>query len=93
MAEGVFELSGDGRLRLNYVRADSAAQVGDRVLSSGYGSVYPRGLVIGYIDSMEVDPYTRGMAVTVQCAVNYAELPRVMIITSFDTTVVEVGGE
>ena len=93
VAEGVFELSGDGRLRLNYVRADSAAQVGDRVLSSGYGSVYPRGLVIGYIDSMEVDPYTRGMAVTVQCAVNYAELSRVMIITSFDTTVVEVGGE
>ena len=42
---------------------------------------------------MEVDPYTRGMAVTVQCAVNYAELSRVMIITSFDTTVVEVGGE
>jgi len=93
VAEGVFALSGDGRLRLNYVRADSSAQVGDRVLSSGYGSVYPRGLVIGYIDSMEVDPYTRGMAVTVQCAVDYAELSRVMILTSFETTVVEVGEE
>ena len=93
VAEGVFALSGEGRLRLNYVRADSSAQVGDRVLSSGYGSVYPRGLVIGYIDSMEVDPFTRGMAVTVQCAVDYAELSRVMILTSFETTVVEVGEE
>lgn len=93
VAEGVFDLSGDGCMRLNYIKSDSPAQVGDRVLSSGYGSVYPRGLVIGYIDSMEIDPYTRGMSVTVRCAAEYSELSRVMILTSFETTVVEVGGE
>ena len=90
VAEGVFELSGDGLMKLNYLKADTAAQVGDRVLSSGYGSVYPRGLVIGYIESMEVDPYTRGMSVTVRCAADYAGLSRVMILTSYETTVVEI---
>ncbi|MCR4906388.1 MAG: rod shape-determining protein MreC [Clostridiales bacterium] len=91
VCEGVFALSGEGLMNLNYVKADSPAQVGDRVLSSGYGSVYPRGLVIGYIEEMEVDPFTRGMSVTVRCAADYAELSRVMVLTSFETTVVEVG--
>ena len=42
---------------------------------------------------MEIDPYTRGMAVTVRCAADYTDLSRVMIITSYETTVVEVGEE
>ncbi len=92
VCEGVYELSADGLLRMNYIKADSVAQVGDRVLSSGYGSVYPRGLVIGYIEKMEINPYTRGMSVTVRCAADYSELSRVMVLTSFDTTVVDAAG-
>ena len=92
VCEGVFALSGEGLMSLNYVKADSPAQVGDRVLSSGYGSVYPRGLVIGYIEEIKVDPFTRGMSVTVRCAADYSELSRVMVLTSFETTVVEFGG-
>lgn len=87
VCEGEFGLSGDGLLRMNYLKADTEAKVGDRVLSSGYGSVYPRGLVIGFIESMEVNPYTRGMAVTVRCAADFSELSRVMILTDFDTKV------
>ncbi len=87
VCEGEFGLSGDGLLRMNYLKADTEAKVGDRVLSSGYGSVYPRGLVIGFIESMEVNPYTRGMSVTVRCAADFSELSRVMILTDFDTKV------
>ena len=88
VCEGDFGLSADGILLLNYLRVDTEAAVGDRVLSSGYGSVYPRGLVIGYIDSVEVNPYTRGKTVTVRCAADYSDLSRVMVLTSFDTTVI-----
>ena len=87
VCEGEFGLSGEGLLRLNYLKADTSAQVGDRVLSSGYGSVYPRGLVIGFIESMEVNPYTRGMSVTVRCAADFSELSRVMVLTDFETSV------
>ena len=69
--------------------ADSRVQEGDRVLSSGFGSVYPRGLVIGYVSSVEEDPYTRGLTVTVRCAVEMSELSRVMVITSFESTAVD----
>ena len=87
VCEGEFGLSGEGLLRLNYLKSDTSAQVGDRVLSSGYGSVYPRGLVSGFIESMEINPYTRGMSVTVRCAADFSELSRVMVLTDFETAV------
>ena len=88
VCEGDFELAGEGMLRLNYLPGDTAAAIGDRILTSGYGSVYPRGLVIGYIEETEVNPYTRSVNVTVRCAADYSDLARVMILTDFDITVV-----
>lgn len=91
VCEGSFELSADGICELNYLPADSSVQVGDRVLSSGFGSVYPRGLVIGYVESVAENPYTRGLTVTVKCAAEVSNLSRVMVITSFETTAVNAG--
>ncbi|MBQ2724238.1 MAG: rod shape-determining protein MreC [Clostridia bacterium] len=89
VCEGSFELSDDGLCLLNYLPADCRVQEGDRVLSSGFGSVYPRGLVIGYVSSVEEDPYTRGLTVTVRCAAEMSSLSRVMVITSFESTAVD----
>ena len=81
-------LAADGLIRLNYLPGDSEAAVGDRILSSGYGSVYPRGLVIGYIEAVELNPYTRSVAVQVKCAADYSDLARVMVLTDYEITVV-----
>ena len=62
---GKFELSSGGLCELNYLPADSDVQVGDRILSTGFGSVYPRGLVVGYVESVEANPYTRALNVRV----------------------------
>ncbi len=83
---GDFVLSADGLCRMNYLPAGADVAVGDRILSTGYGSVYPRGLVIGYATAVETDPYTRAPAVTVQCAVDFSDLTRVMVLTGFDIT-------
>ncbi len=83
IAEGKFELSADGLCELSYLSADADVEVGDRVLSSGYGSVYPRGLVIGYVEEVGVNPYTRGLQVKVRCAVDFSALTDVMIITDY----------
>ena len=87
VCRGSFELAADGLLRLEYLPADSDVREGDRILSSGNGSVYPRGLIIGYVQSVEINPYTRGASVTVRCAADYSDLSRVMILTSFDLSV------
>lgn len=84
IAEGSFRLSFEGLLELNYLPADAEVAVGDRVLSSGYGSVYPRGLVVGYVEEVAANPYTRGLMVTLRCAVEFSDLTNVMIVTNYD---------
>lgn len=92
VCEGSFELSDDGICELNYLPSESQAAVGDRILSTGYGSVYPRGLVVGFIEAVDMNPYTRSLTVQVKCAVDFSELTQVMIITDFDAVAVDAAG-
>ncbi|MBQ4042538.1 MAG: rod shape-determining protein MreC [Clostridia bacterium] len=85
LIEGSFALSRDGFCRLTYLDAESDVQVGDRIVTSGYGSVYPRGLVIGYVTEIVPDLYSRTLTATVQPAASLTDLERVMIITSYET--------
>ena len=87
ICEGEFALSSDGLCRLSYLPAEAEVRVGDRVLSTGYGSVYPRGLVIGYVETVGINELTRSPDVTVKCAVDFSELAKVMIITDFEVYV------
>lgn len=86
VCEGDFSLSAEGKCALSYLPADSAVGVGDRVVSTGYGSVYPRGLTIGYVSDVGTNPYNRSLAVSVQCSVDFSTLTHVMIITDFEET-------
>ena len=84
ICEGAFELSADGLCRLSYLPAEADVKVGDRVLSTGFGSVYPRGLVIGYVETVGINEFTRSPDVTVKCAADFSELTQVMIITDYE---------
>lgn len=86
VCEGNFSLSAEGKCTLSYLPTDSAVFTGDRILSTGYGSVYPRGLVIGYVSEVGINPYNRSLDVSVQCSVDFSTLTHVMIITDFDET-------
>lgn len=86
VCEGDFSLSAEGKCTLAYLPTDSAVIKGDRILSTGYGSVYPRGLIIGYVSDVGVNPYNRSLDVSVQCSVDFSTLTHVMIITDFDET-------
>lgn len=83
VAEGDIQLTGDGLVKLQYLADDTTVQAGDRILTSGFGDVYPRGLVIGYVQSMETNPYTRTKTVYVQCVAPVSDISDVMIITDF----------
>ena len=61
IVEGDFTRSGDGICMMNYLPADADIAVGDRILSSGYGDIYPRGLVVGYVRSVQENTYTRAL--------------------------------
>ncbi|MGE5587454.1 MAG: rod shape-determining protein MreC [Clostridia bacterium] len=59
----------------------SDLQVGDRVLSSGLGGIYPKGLVIGEIVEVVPGKYGVGKAAYLKPAVDFARLEEVVVIT------------
>ena len=78
-AQGVVEGSGADVLHMNYVSGVADVKVGDRVVTSGIDGIYPKGFVIGQIESIE-----RGAgefsAIVIRPAVDFASLEAVLIV-------------
>lgn len=84
IVSGDASLRYDGVCKLTYLEADADIEVGDKVYSSGNGSVYPEGLLIGEVISVGVDEYSRALIATVKPAVDFSELQYMMIITGYE---------
>ncbi|WP_291288729.1 rod shape-determining protein MreC [Enorma sp.] len=52
-AQGILQGQPDGTLRLEFVTIDSDVQEGDIIVSSGLGGVYPKGLPLGVVASVD----------------------------------------
>ena len=87
LIEGDFHLSSEGRCKMTFLSADSDVKEGDRIMTTGTGSVYPGGLVIGYVDSVETDPLTRTKIAYVNASADLSGLKneKVMVITKFES--------
>ncbi len=66
----------------NLARSCSIA-IGDYVVTSGEG-IFPKGLLIGKIDSIGNDQYNTSIYATVTPFANISELRQVMVLTHFD---------
>lgn len=65
---------------LRYVDFHEDIRVGDRIISSGLGEVYPKGLLIGIVSSVRPKPYGLFHEVEVQPAVDLAKLEEVLAL-------------
>ena len=61
----------------------SDIEVGDVIISSGSGSIYPYGLKIGTVTEVTLDDASRSVIATIKSAVDIQNVNRVMIIKSF----------
>jgi len=80
-AQGVIVGTGSDRLRLDYVSGTADLKVGDRVVTSGMDGIYPKGFVIGQIESIERSAGEFSNVVVVP-AVNLSALETVLVVTS-----------
>ncbi len=85
VVEGDYELAREGLCVMKYLKADSDIQVGDRILTSGFGSVYPRGLTVGYVEKIETDNNNRSIIAYIRPAASVDDLSRVMVITDYES--------
>lgn len=83
LVEGNFELRFEGRCRMIRLPEDADVREGDRVLTSGLGSIYPRGLFVGEVVSVEADPYSRTLTAVLQPKIDYSSLVKVMIVKDY----------
>lgn len=77
--QGVVVGYGDGTLRLLYVGGTSDVKTGDLVVTSGIDQIYPKGFVIGTIDSVERGPGAYH-AISVRPAVDFGRLEEVLVV-------------
>lgn len=82
-ARGVAEGSESGALFLQLVSQSEALQVGDQVVTSGLGGMYPSGLLVGKVTAVRKTDADLVQQVTVAPAVDLADLESVLVITSF----------
>ncbi len=89
LVDGDFELRRDGLCRLEYLEFGADVAVGDKVYSSGLGSVYPRDLYIGEVTEITGDEYNHTKIAVISPAADLEKLSRVMILTDYTVYVEE----
>ncbi len=86
-ATGILSGSYDGTLTLDYISVDEAVGVGDYIISSGEGGVYPQGILIGVASAIEVDPSKLYYSITVTPVSDFAFCREVLVLTGDETEV------
>ena len=81
-AQGMLQGQPDGTLRLEYVSVDSDVREGDIIVTSGIGGVYPKGLPLGTVASVERDANALYYTIVVTAASIIENNEEVLVITS-----------
>ena len=78
-AQGVVVGSGDDRLRMDYVSEAADIVAGDAVITSGIDGIFPKGFMIGKVETVEKNgpAYKR---IVVRPAVDFRELEEVLVV-------------
>jgi rod shape-determining protein MreC len=91
--EGIVHGSIDRSLTLDFVSRDSSLRVGDVVITSGMGGVYPKGLVIGEVTAVRQQPNTLPPMVSVQPTAQLSNIEEVLVLVGAAPIVTSGSGE
>jgi len=79
-ARGVVKGKGDGSCSLEFSMASEDVKVGDTVITSGIGGIFPKGLKIGEVSMVKKGEYGIFQTVEVRPTVNLARLEEVLVL-------------
>lgn len=81
-AQGMLQGQADGTLRLSYITADADVKTGDIVITSGLGGVFPKGLPLGTVSSVERASNAVYYTIVVRAASTAENNEEVLVVTS-----------
>ena len=90
---GDLKMTEKGYCKLYNLSRSCNVAIGDYIITSGEG-VFPDGLLVGTIESIDSDAYNTSIYASIKPFVNFSDIRGVMVITDFDGKVgVITGGE
>lgn len=84
MLFGEISSAKSGRTRLNYLSRECEVTIGDIVVTSGFGSVFPANLVIGEVDNLLAESENISFYAEIIPAADIKNCTNVFVITEFD---------
>jgi rod shape-determining protein MreC len=85
-ARGIVEGMTDEVCQLRFALRTDDIQPGDRLISSGLGGIFPKGVPVGTVSRVFKKPFGITQTVEVVPSVDFSRLEEVMVITSFNGT-------
>jgi len=79
-ARGVVRGAGGGRCSMEFTVKDEEVKVGDTVISSGIGGVFPKGLAIGEVTMVRKGVYGMFQTIEVRPTVNIGKLEEMLVL-------------
>jgi len=79
-AGGIVEGSPEGACLLKFVKRREDLQVGDRIVTSGFDGIFPKGVLIGEITSLVRKDQGLFQTAEVQPAVDFSKLEEVLVV-------------
>ncbi len=81
-AQGMLNGSATGQLTLDLISTDQSVSVGDVIVTSGLGGVFPKGLPLGKVTNVEKNPGSLYLDITVEAFASTENFEEVLVITS-----------
>lgn len=83
LCEGDYARLHEGHATLRNLPEEADVQVGDIVVTSGRGSVYPYGIPIGRVTEVTANAFVRTTEAAVEPFTDFSDLTQVMIVTKY----------
>ena len=83
ISSGSYDLSQGEVCVMNYLPKDTKVKAGDIVSTTGYGTVFPKDLIIGTVESVDIEGSGNSKYATVKPAADIENVKIVFVITDF----------
>lgn len=83
VVSGDLKLAQSGKCRMEYLGRDTGILPGSLICTTGAGGVFPRGLLVGQVDTVEDSAYDISAYAVLSPMVDMKEVKDVFVITSF----------
>ena len=79
---GLVEGAGSPLLKMTFLDREADIQIGDLIVSSGLGGIYPKGVPIGRVQVVEEDENHLGLSAVIKPFVSFGKLEEVLCVLS-----------